>query len=158
MWLAYLVLMGGSCGYALIRGGIPERAAAATILVGSVLSPFVAHLGPQLWHGFELGIFLVDAAMLIAFGIIMLLSTRFWPIWMTAFQLLTVNAYLGPLFRAKDIAIPFGFDEELWSYVILFQLALATAIETHGGLSPLLKRVTFIVSSRRKRRPKGEPP
>ena len=158
MWLLFLVLMCCACAYALASGGRPERAAAMVIVIGSILSPCVADLGPRLWHGFELGIFIVDVGMLIAFGVIMLHSSRFWPIWMTALQLLTVSSYLGPLFRAKHIAIPFAFVEELWSYLILLQLMLVTAIGAHGGIRPLWTRLTGTFSLRRRRKSKPDRP
>jgi len=124
----FLILMVVSLGYVLLKGGPSERAAALVVLCASILSPLAVNSGPQIWRGSEIGIFLVDLGALIAFGAIMLVSDRFWPIWTTAFQLLTVLAHVGPIFRAKSIAIPFAFAEQAWSWVILTQLIVVTAM------------------------------
>jgi len=66
-------------------------------------------------------------AMLFLFGAVMLYSNRFWPIWTTAAQLLTVLAHFGPVLRHADIAVPFAVSEQIWAWFILAQLIVVTA-------------------------------
>ncbi len=58
----FVVLFFGSCGYAPLRGGAPERIAGAAIL-GGVASPFLAGASALRWQGVELGVFAADTAI-----------------------------------------------------------------------------------------------
>lgn len=79
----------GACGYALLRGGTPERIMALCFVLGALLSPVV-----QYWeHGYsrpfyrlELGVLAIDTVM---FGVTMwlaLYSTRHWSFPMASMQ------------------------------------------------------------------------
>lgn len=120
------LLMLAACGYALACGDRSARMVAAAVLLGSILSMFVIH-ETEKWQGSETGILAIDIAMLLVFGAVMLVSHRFWPIWTTAAQLLTVLSHFGPLLRDSDIAVPFAIAEQLWSWFILVQLIVVTA-------------------------------
>lgn len=126
IFFSFLLLLIASSFYALSRGGSSERAVAAIMMVATTLTPLAAHTGSRVWHDSENGIFAVDCATLGAFVAVMLRSSRFWPIWTTAFQLLSVAAHLGPLFRAQDIAIPYALEEQVWGWIILIHLAIVT--------------------------------
>jgi hypothetical protein len=136
MQLIFLLLLATATVFALLRGGPSERAAALIVLIAAVVSPLEAHDGSRLWHGTEVGILAVDGATLAAFVTIMLLSTRFWPIWAAAFQLLTVVSHVGPVLRVHRIAIPFALEEELWSWIILVQLIFVTHLRSREASRP----------------------
>ncbi|WP_454887631.1 hypothetical protein [Sphingomonas oryzagri] len=125
--ILYVMLLVPACGLAVFWGGAAERLVAAVVLTGSIASLLVANDRPHRWHGSEPGLLIVDLAMLIAFAAIMLHSKRYWPIWTTAAQLLTVGAHLGPILRSAHIAIPFAFGEQIWSWFILIQLIVVSA-------------------------------
>ena len=118
--------MAGSCGYALLRGDPSAKVVATTVILGSLLSAVLIEQTSELWQGSEPGIFVIDGIMLVIFVAIMIKSDRFWPIWTTAAQLLSVLAHIGPLLRNAHIAVPFAVSEQLWSWFILAQLAYVT--------------------------------
>lgn len=128
--IAFLFLMSASFVYALVRGGPSERAIAVIMVISALSTPLVAHSYAQRFHGSESGIFAVDTVTLLAIIVVLLRSDRFWPIWTTAFQLLTVLAHLGPLIRTRNIAIPFAVIEEIWGYVIFAQLIIVTRMRS----------------------------
>ena len=126
MVLVFALLMAGSCGYALLRGDPSAKVVATTVILGSLLSAVLIEQTSELWQGSEPGIFVIDGIMLVIFVAIMIKSDRFWPIWTTAAQLLSVLAHIGPLVRNAHIAVPFAVSEQLWSWFILAQLAYVT--------------------------------
>lgn len=126
MVLVFALLMAGSCGYALLRGDPSAKVVATTVILGSLLSAVLIEQTSELWQGSEPGIFVIDGIMLVIFVAIMIKSDRFWPIWTTAAQLLSVLAHMGPLLRNAHIAVPFAVSEQLWSWFILAQLAYVT--------------------------------
>jgi hypothetical protein len=133
VFAAFFILVSVSVGFAMIKGGPSERAGAIVTLLGVTISPIVAHSHAELWHGSENGILLVDTGALVCYAAIMLRSTRFWPIWTTAFQLVTVAAHVGPIFRHSRVAVPFAFEEEIWSWVIFVQLIIVTWLDRRIG-------------------------
>lgn len=126
MALSFALLMAGSCGYALLRGDPSAKIVATTVILGSLLSAVLIDQTSELWQGSEPGIFIIDVIMLAIFSAVMIKSDRFWPIWTTAAQLLSVLAHIGPLLRHAHIAVPFAVGEQLWSWFILAQLAYVT--------------------------------
>lgn len=126
MALLFALLMAGSCGYALLRGDPSAKVVATTVIFGSLLSAMLIDQTSELWQGSEPGVFVIDVIMLAIFVAVMIKSDRFWPIWTTAAQLLSVLAHIGPLLRNAHIAVPFAVSEQLWSWFILAQLAYVT--------------------------------
>lgn len=126
--IAFAILLAGSTIFAFWKGDRILRIVAAIVLAGSVLSGLAQSAAIDPWHYGEVGTLVIDLAMLVAFGWIMLASKRFWPIWMTAAQFLTVIAHLGPVLRRSHIAVPFAVSEQVWGWFILIQLVVVTAL------------------------------
>lgn len=112
--------------YALVRGGAPERIVgllmpAAYVATVVTLSQFQAR-----YHGVELGIFIVDCAMLVALLAVTLRAERFWPIWMTGLQAVAVAAHLAKM--ANPAVIPWAYAAMLgfWSFPMMAILVLGT--------------------------------
>lgn len=113
-------------GYALLRGGAPERAGTTIVLVGSLLTLAAVSSQARSYASVETGVFLVDAATLVAFLILALRAERFWPLWLTALQLLGIT---GHLVKAADpglIPKAYAFAAIFWSYPMLLILVLGT--------------------------------
>lgn len=75
----------------IILGGRPERAAAVVTMAAFLASAVVSN---QTWDSLEWRILAIDTIALSVFWIISLTSNRFWPYWVTAFQLITVLVHL----------------------------------------------------------------
>ncbi len=111
--LIFLILLLGSLGYVLWRGEKAERVGISAIAMGSVLSALAAN-SDGLWEHGETGIFFVDVGLLIALMIIMGHSNRFWPLWITAFQIVAVMTHLARFLRPNTIPIAYAIAEQLW--------------------------------------------
>jgi len=121
----YTILLLGVCGYAFWRGRADERLAAMVCLLASVAS--LALLGPARlrYSGVEIGVFMVDLFTLAAFTYVALRSERFWPLWISGLQLTTS---IGHVLKAIDehlLPMAYAAAMRVWSYPILFILAIA---------------------------------
>lgn len=111
--------------YALLRGGAPER------IVGMLMP--MAYIGtvafqsqfPVRFHGVELGIFIVDCAMLIALLAVALRAERFWPIWMTGLQAVAVTAHLATMV-SPVVPVAYAMMLAFWSFPMMALLAAGT--------------------------------
>lgn len=134
------LLMVAACGYALVCGDRSAKVVAAAVVAGSIFTNLLVEKSTELWQDSEPGILIVDISMLAAFTAIMLKNNRYWPIWTTAAQLLSVLAHLGPLLRRSDIAIPFAVSEQIWAWFILAQLVVVTALRPGSRLRAFFQR------------------
>lgn len=79
------------CGYALWRGGAPERIA-AVLFAGAAAMTFASMYS----YGFRAisGLYLlVDLALFVAIAALSLWADRFWPMWVAALQLIVLAAH-----------------------------------------------------------------
>jgi hypothetical protein len=113
-------------GYALLRGGAPERIGATIVLVGSLLTLAAVSSLAVSYASVETGVLLVDAATLVAFLILALRAERFWPIWLTALQLIGTTGHVIKLVEPDIIPRAYAFAAIFWSYLMLPLLALGT--------------------------------
>jgi len=124
----YLVMLAACAAYAFARGGPPEKMVAAMFLIATALT-FAAQatLKRGDFHRIETGVFLVDCALLIGLLAVAIASMRFWPLWLTAFQLVPVASHGVKLFLGQAI-LPNAYAMALafWSYPMLAILALGT--------------------------------
>ena len=124
--LFYLLLV-SCCGYALSRGGKPERLVAAAYVLCVIISNILV-LPPfgTRYSGVEYGVMLTDVALLMLIAGVALFSERYWPLWMTAMQAMTVLAHLGRLLPQVK-AWTYWNAVTLWSYPMLLLLVIATS-------------------------------
>jgi hypothetical protein len=113
-------------GYAGIRGAAPERIGAAIILVGSALST-AAMSGPtNRYASVEIGAFLVDVAALVAFLFLSMRAERFWPLCVTALQVIGTAGHAVKLLDPEVIRTAYAFVMAVWSYPMWFLILLGT--------------------------------
>ena len=124
--IVFTLLWSGACGYALVRGGTPERLVATLIVLGSVLSPLVVGVRAETYRHFSVGVFAVDCGMLVILVGVALTSTRFWPMLMASLQGAGVLAHVARLLGAGIIPLAYAATVVFWSYPILVLLGLAT--------------------------------
>lgn len=123
--LAYNLLLGVSCLYALLRGGGPERVCATAFLVATLLTVLVVRPASIRFASTDLGILAVDGALLILLAAVAILANRLWPMAMAAMQLVEVAGHVA---RASPIVMPYAYATILaiWSYPMLLLLSAAT--------------------------------
>lgn len=124
--LFYLIVLIAACSYAGWRGGWPERAGAAIMVIGSVLTVIAANSFYPGWNSPEAGIFVVDLLVLAAFGNLALSSDRYWPLWVTSFHLIAVTIHLASLADRSVAALAYASAQEFWAYPMLAGIAVGT--------------------------------
>ena len=121
-----LLLMLAS-GYALWRGGAPERIVGLALLLAGLLTrlayqPFAVRFVSVDW-----GVLAIDGLLLVILLVVALYADRFWPLWLAALQALGTGAHLV---RGLDYGIePVAYAILLasWSYPMILLLAIGTA-------------------------------
>lgn len=125
--ILFLVLWLGCCGYALARGGAPERIGATIFLAAALLSLAVAEPQGSRFDSVELGVLMVDLGVLAGFMMLALKANRFWPIWMSGMQAVQVLSHFAIAANATIIPWAYWNAQTLWSYPMLLLLAAAAA-------------------------------
>ncbi|WHO39404.1 hypothetical protein PMI04_002040 [Sphingobium sp. AP49] len=136
--LAFLILSAVCCFYALIRGGSPERLTATIFLAGIFASIMISIHAPPPPDGFQSAIFAVDLAMLLALGAIMLFARRYWPMAITACQLLAVMGHVIRLLNPQIVPVLYWISNVFWAVPQMLFLAVATIrhcnrVRRHGS-------------------------
>ncbi|ALH82487.1 hypothetical protein [Sphingopyxis macrogoltabida] len=116
---------------ALLRGGPLERWAAYTALIASVSTTVLAP-NPE-WTDIEINIFVVDIAVLASFWSISLKTKRFWPYWITGWQLITIFGHIQKMMFSEILAGPYALLSMYISYPILFVILYASGSVRRRG-------------------------
>ena len=109
---------------AMWRGGHLERWAAYTALLASVCTTVLAP-SPD-WSHIEYSIFAIDIVALASFWFIALKTQRFWPYWITGWQLIAIFGHLQKLMFSEILARPYALLSMYISYPILFVILYAS--------------------------------
>ena len=109
---------------AMWRGGHLERWAAYTALFASVCTTVLAP-APD-WSHIEYSIFAIDIVALASFWFIALKTQRFWPYWITGWQLIAIFGHLQKLMFSEILARPYALLSMYISYPILFVILYAS--------------------------------
>jgi hypothetical protein len=132
----YAGLAAGGCTYAIRCGGAPERIAGWVILATVVADPLLHVVLQPRFREVDPTHVIIDVARFAGLAAVALRANRYWPIWLSAFQLLALGAHLA---KAMDLAIHpviYGAMQAMWSYGILIGLIVATRVHqrlTAGG-------------------------
>lgn len=114
------------CGYALVRGGWPERVGALTLLLGSLLTAAAMSPAAGRFASVEVGVLAVDLIVLAIFVGLALGTDRFWPLWVAALQVIGVLAHLARLADSEMMRNGYAFLLAIWGYPMLVAIALGT--------------------------------
>jgi hypothetical protein len=113
-------------GYALWRGRSDERIAASVCLAASVATRFAISPLSVRYTGLEIGLLMIDAAVLLAFVAIALRSQRFWPLWVAGLQLTSSISHLVKVVDVDLIPRAYAAAAVFWSYPILLIIIIGT--------------------------------
>jgi hypothetical protein len=87
------------------RGGGPEKSAAIVFALSLAVGILLRSVrGPAGFRQFDSAQFLIEVAVLAAVLAIALRANRWWPIWVSSFQLLIVATHLAKLAEIKGLA------------------------------------------------------
>jgi hypothetical protein len=113
-------------GYAFWRGRTDERIAATVCVVATIATRFAISPLSERYSGLEVGLVLIDAAVLAAFVAIALRSERFWPLWVAGLQLTNSLSHLMKVVEVDLLARAYAAAAMAWSYPILILIILGT--------------------------------
>ncbi|MGN6690926.1 MAG: hypothetical protein ACTHJU_08300 [Sphingopyxis sp.] len=122
----FLILLLGTCGYALWRGGAPERIAAGAMLAATIASAVFRSDIDGRFIDLEVGLFLVDAILLAVLLAVMLRADRGWPILICALHLCTVGAHGVKLIDSEMIRVTYVVMVTAWSWPMVIALGVGT--------------------------------
>jgi hypothetical protein len=122
----FLALLAACCAYAFLRGAAPERIGAAFYALACILSFAVVSAPPVRFRSLEVGIFLVDCALFVAFVLLALRANRFWPIWVSGLLGLGVLGHIAEWLGPRVIPWAYAAILSIWSYPVLLLIAIGT--------------------------------
>jgi len=116
------------CIYAIRRGGWAEKLATTSIVVNSYVCALVISPDSSKYRQVEIPMLMADIALLLVLVLIALRSSKFWPLWLVAFQGITIMAHFTP--RLHVLPGIYYNAVSLWSYPML--IVLAAAVRQHA--------------------------
>ncbi len=125
VWVFYAVQVAAS-GYALLRGGAPERLTGLALLLAAVSTGIAQRNVPVLFAGLEVSVMIVDLILLAVMIVITLHADRFWPAWVTALHTLGTGAHLARAVNPDVMRLVYAVLSAAWSYPIVLLLVIGT--------------------------------
>lgn len=115
-------------GLILLLGGQPERVGALILIIGSLATGVVSAgvLGSSTWDHLETGILAVDVIVLLALWGVALTSNRFWPYWVTAWQLIAVLVHLQMVFFANIVPTAYAYASMYLAFPMVMLMLFAS--------------------------------
>ncbi len=115
-------------GLVILLGGQPERLGALVLIVGSLATGVVSAgiFGTSSWQHLETGVMLVDIVVLASLWGIALSSNRFWPYWVTAWQLIAVLVHLQMVFFANILPYAYGYASMYLAFPMVLLMMFAS--------------------------------
>lgn len=158
IFVALLVL---SSGYALWRGGAPERIAAIAMLAATVASALVRADVDHRFIEMETGLLVVDGLLLLILVAIALRADRGWPLLIAGLHLVTVGTHAIKLLEPDMIRVTYAVMLAFWSYPMVITLAIGTwrhrqRLRIHGSDRAWSLRPQSVRTARRRQRPGAE--
>jgi hypothetical protein len=124
-YIVFSLLLLASSVYAFWRGGAPERIGAAILLGGVILTAIVMPPALRRYDAIQWPVFSVDAGALVALLALAMFSKRYWPLWLTAIQMLQVLSHFSRLLPGV-IALVYAMASSLLMYPSVAVLVIAT--------------------------------
>jgi|SRR5215217_4163316 len=127
-WLLTLLC----CGRAIMAGGRDGRWASFLFLAAVGLTIPAARLG-RAWGETELWIFGVDLIFLASLYVLMLKSRRYWPMWLTGFQLVAVVTHLSTMVDPNFTPQMYRAMESFWAIPLLLSLLIGVELDRRAS-------------------------
>ena len=110
----YRILLVLCCAYAVLRGRKDGRWAAGIAVSGAVLTHYANQVDGG-WDQTRYTLMAVDTAIFIALFTLMANSRRYWPIWLTGFQLIEIVVHLATIVDPNFGPNLYRALESLWA-------------------------------------------
>lgn len=116
-----------TCGFALWRGGRPERVGAIANLAGCIITAIVRLIIPSAWAPGHYLVASIDLGVMGTFYFLATHSTRFWPIWAFGFALADVLLSIAGTLLPYSMLLAFHSGTSIYAYLALAALVLGTS-------------------------------
>ncbi|RIA46783.1 hypothetical protein DFR49_1339 [Hephaestia caeni] len=148
--VTYNVVLLGVCGFALLRGGRPERIGACINLLGSYLTTGLRLADSHFNTPAEIVIVVIDSSVTVGFFWLAIATVRFWPIWAFGFALANISTNVAGAWVPRMPLFAYLTGLGLYAYLALGALLLGTLYLPRSA-SPWLRHggrgVQFVVES-----------
>lgn len=113
-----------SVAAARLWGGWAERAVALCYVAAFAATTLVLELHAKPFVSIQLGLVLVDAALIVALAAIAVRSSMAWVIWATSFQIIGTLGHLSKLVRPEMSRLAYGLMEGMSGWPTLIALMI----------------------------------
>lgn len=110
-----------SCGFVWLHGNAEGKKAVILFVVAVLLTWIAQNLDTQ-WRQTHWPLLVVDTGYLVATYAFALRSNRFWPLWITAFQLLTVASHLATIVAPDFVPKIYSAIATFWVVPLLLSM------------------------------------
>ncbi|MFN3592502.1 MAG: hypothetical protein ACK4TG_09980 [Thermaurantiacus sp.] len=118
---------------ALAMGGRQERIAAVAMGLAAVASPLVQD---PAFVGLNIGLLVVDFALLVVLGWLVFASDRYWPMFAAGFHLTGTMVHSFPGLMARLHPDAYADAIAVWAYPVLLSLLAGTLLEARTVKGP----------------------
>ncbi len=132
-WLLALL----SCGFVWLHGEAEGRRAVGLFLAATLLT-WAAQTIDTEWRQTHWPLMAVDTAYLVAAYLFALRSNRYWPLWITAFQLLTVATHFATIIAPDYLPKIYSAIATFWVVPLLLSMVAGVYLDhrAHRDLVP----------------------
>jgi len=123
-FFATLLLL--ASGYAMWRGGAPERAVGVAMLTAYIATLFSHSEFAIRFTQVETGVLSIDIALMALLMAVALKADRGWPMLVAGLHLTTVGAHAVRLIEPSMIEVTYAVMLSMWSYPMVLALAVGT--------------------------------
>jgi hypothetical protein len=115
-----------ACLFSWQCGGGPERIAALLLTIAALVSTLIAGHGSSMFTKIEWGLFGVDSVLALLLVWLALSVDRYWPMWLSALQLVSVLMHPAFGLSQNKMAFAYAIASIFWSYPMLFILVIGS--------------------------------
>jgi hypothetical protein len=127
--------------YSAWRGGVPERWAAALLLVGLIASASAGVIQIQgAFHGLSLPLAIVDTVLAFALVLLALLANRIWVIPLASCQIAAALGHFAKLVAPDIVPLGYAFLVSIWGWPMTALLAFGAWCHNKRAMTGYLDR------------------
>jgi DNA repair protein RadC len=131
--VAFLAILVAALTAAFARGGRTERIGGSLFLMAALATPLAQS---RMFESVDMGIAVVDAALLVGLMFLAFRTSRHWLIVAIAFQALTIFTHVARLNAGAVSGEAYAVLAVLWSYPVLLALLWGSLIEARAQAEP----------------------
>jgi hypothetical protein len=126
--IIFWLLASLSCGFVWLHGETEGRKAVGLFVIATLLT-WVAQSVDTEWRQTHWPLMAVDTAYLVAAYVFALRSNRYWPLWITAFQLLTVATHLATILAPDYLPKIYSAIATFWAVPLLLSMVAGVYLD-----------------------------